>query len=105
MYDAITEVITKMNPFICFAIAIVMTVVVLMHKLKRFHVSRLLALFCWYFLVIFSVSWLLFHVVDMFTQKENLASVVSYAYIISYTPVYLCAVVAAFMYPKKSVSS
>ena len=100
MYKAVIDVMSKMNPFVCLAVAVVLMLVVIFRRIDRFGIPRSLALVCWYILVIFSLAWIVFHAVDMFSQGDYLGGVTSVVLLISYSPVYICAIVAAFMYPK-----
>jgi amino acid permease len=102
-YEAIIGVMSRMNPILYMVLAISLTLVIVFRKRDRFGISRSIALACWYVLVLFSLLWLAFHVVDLFSQRDRQSGLTSVVYLISFLPVFLCAIIAAFMYPKARV--
>jgi hypothetical protein len=99
-YEAIIGVMSRMNPILFMVLAIALALVVVFRRIDRFGISRSVALACWYVLVLFSLSWLAFHVIDLFSQKDRQSGLTSVVYLISFSPVFLCAIIVAFMYPK-----
>lgn len=102
-YEAIIGVMSGMNPIWYMVLAIALTLVIVFRKMDRFGISRSIALACWYVLVLFSLSWLAFHVVDLFSQKDRQSGLTSVVYLISFLPVFLCAIIVSFMYPKAKI--
>jgi hypothetical protein len=99
-YEAVIAGMSRMNPLLYMVIAIVLTLVVVFRRIDRFGISRSIARACWYVLVLFSVSWLAFHVIDLFSQRDRQSGLTSVVYLISFSPVFLCAIIVTFMYPK-----
>jgi predicted PurR-regulated permease PerM len=72
-YEAVIGGMSRMNPVLYMVLAIVLTLVLVFRRMDRFGISRSIALACWYVLVLFSLSWLAFHVIDLFSRRGRLA--------------------------------
>lgn len=99
--DSIAALSNTLNPFVVYGFAAFLTLLVVLNRTQLITLPRPLVLICWYIVVGLAVLWLLFHIVYFFTHNPRDAGLVAIALALSFTPVYLCALILLFMYPKK----
>ena len=101
----IGALIGKLNVFVVYGLAVVLTALVSVHRLGLARLPRALVLGCWYAVVAMAFSWLAFHVAYFLTHNPRDSGLAAIARMLSFVPVYVCALIVLFMYPKKQLSA
>jgi len=102
--ESIGALTSSLNPFVVYGFAVFLTLLVILNRARLVILPRPLVLVSWYTVVVLAVSWLLFHGVYIFTHDAGRSRLVSFALILSFSPVYVCALIVLFMYPRKPPS-
>ncbi|VXC63702.1 membrane hypothetical protein [Massilia sp. 9I] len=100
--NSIGALTSKLDIFYVYGFTAFLTLLVILHKLRLVVLPRPLILFSWYGVVGLAASWLAFHSLYFFSHHEGASRLVTYALIFSFIPVYICALVLLFIYPKKT---
>lgn len=98
---AIENFIYAINPFLIYGFIILLTLVVVSNKMRLIMLPRLVVTISWFVVIGFALSWLLFHVFALLGTHSQITGLAVIARILQYIPVYICAAVVLFMYPKK----
>lgn len=88
---------------VVYGVVAVLTLLVILRKARLIKLPRQFALVTWYAVIVIGLSWLLFFSVYMFLHHDGSSRLAGLAYILSFTPVYICGLVLLFAYPKKAV--
>ena len=99
--DSIGKYIWQLDPFLVYGFAIFLTLLVISNRTRLVTLPRPLVLFSWYAVIAIAVSWLLFHFVYLLSHDSRDVGLAVIARILQFSPVYLCALIVLFMYPKK----
>lgn len=99
--DSIEAFIYALNPFFIYGLTILLTLVVVLNRLRVVKLPRSLVVLSWYAVVVLALSWLLFHVVSLLNSGSQIVGLASIARMLQFVPIYICAVIVLFMYPKK----
>ena len=94
-----------LNPFVVYGLPALLTLGVILHRARVVTLPRPLVLICWYSVVGLASMWLLFHIIYYTGRNPRDSGLVTIARIIGFAPVYLCAVILLFIYPKKPPSA
>ena len=97
----ISVVLSKVNLPIVYACAVILTLLVIGRRYRLFDIPRLVALSSWYVVVVAACGWLLFHLLYLATGDKRDVGLASLVHVLTFVPVYLCALVLAFYYPGK----
>jgi hypothetical protein len=93
-----------LNLFIIYGFSAFLTLLVILDRKQKIIFARPLILISWWLVVTVAVSWLLFHVVYMLKHEDGASRLVAFSLILSFLPVYVCAVVLLFTYPARRKS-
>jgi hypothetical protein len=103
--DSIRAHLNELNAFVIYGFAAFFTLLVILNRSRQITLPRPLVLIGWYTVVMLAVSWLLFHLIYFFTHSPRDGGLVLIAGTLSFIPVYVCALIVLFMYPKKTTDA
>ena len=92
---------SDLNIFWIYGIVAIPTLLVLLDRLRLFKLPRPLLLLSWYAVVLLATSWLLFHVIYFFAHNPRDSGLATIARGLSFLPIYVYALILAFVYPMK----
>lgn len=101
MLDDIAYLLGSLNIYLIYGTAAALTVVPILYRTGLLRVPRLVALACWYAVILMALSWLAFHAAYFATHDPRDSGLGTLARTLAFVPVYVCALVTAFAYPKK----
>jgi hypothetical protein len=101
----IGALMSKLNVFVVYGLAAGLTLLVIVHRVRLVRLPRALVLGCWYAVVAMAFSWLGFHVVYLLSHNPRDSGLAAIARILAFVPIYVCALIVLFMYPKKQLSA
>ena len=99
--DDIAHMVWSLNVYFIYGVAAVLTVMLILYRIGLLRVPRSVALACWYAVILMALSWLAFHAAYFATHNPRDSGLATLARTLSFVPVYVCALVSAFAYPKK----
>ena len=99
--DDIAYMLGSLNIYIIYGTAAALTVVPILYRTGLLRVPRPLALVCWYAVILMAVSWLAFHAAYFATHDPRDSGLGTLARTLAFVPVYACALIVAFAYPRK----
>lgn len=99
--DALSAVLGMVNLPVVYACAVALSLLVIGRKYRLLNVPRSVALASWYVVVGAACSWLLFHVLYLLTGDGRDIGLASLVHVLTFVPVYACALVLTFFYPRK----
>lgn len=98
--DDIASILGSLNIYLIYGAAAVLTVILILNRLDVLMVPRQVALICWYGIILMALSWLAFHAAYYATHDPRDSGLATLAGVLAFVPVYVCALIAAFVYPK-----
>lgn len=101
MLDDIAYLLGSLNIYLIYGMAAALTVVPILYRTGLLQVPRLVALACWYAVIVIALSWLAFHAAYFATHDPRDAGLATLVRTLAFVPVYSCALIAAFVYPRK----
>jgi small neutral amino acid transporter SnatA (MarC family) len=100
--DSILDFIYGLNPFVIYGFAVFLTLLVILRRTRPLALPRPLALISWYTVLALAVSWLVFHIAYFLNHDPRDVGLAVIGRILGFTPVYVCALIVLFMYPRKT---
>lgn len=100
-FDDITRMMGSWNIYLIYGAAVALTVVLTFYRIGVLRVPRWVALVCWYTVILMALLWLAFWAAYFAAHDPRNSGLATLARVLSFLPVYVCALIAAFVYPKK----
>ena len=99
--DFIGGLSNTLNPFVIYSVSALLTLLVILDRRKKIALPRIIILVSWYLVITIAVLWLLFHIAYMLKHEDGASRLVAYSLIFSFLPVYICAGILLFIYPRR----
>lgn len=100
-FDDITRMMGSLNIYLIYGTAAALTVVLTLYRIGVLQVPRWVALLCLYSIILMALLWLAFWVSYSAAHDPRDSGLATLARVLSFLPVYGCAQISAFVYPKK----
>lgn len=101
--SSVEEFIYAVNPYTVYGFTILLTLLVILNRTPILTLPRSLVMVSWYSVVTLALSWLFFHIASLFNSQSQIVGLAVVARMLQFVPVYVCALIVLFMYPKKSL--
>ena len=100
-FEDLADMLGSVNIYVLYGVPAALTVGLILYRNGLLRMPRLLALAVWYAIIVTALFWLVFHMVYFATHNPRDSGMATLANILSFIPVYVCALIAAFVYPRK----
>lgn len=100
-FNAISRILMELNLSVVYTIAVALTLIVVLHRTGVFIVPRAMALLSWYLVLFAAACWAFFHIIYLLAGDARDIGLASVVQLLTFVPVYVCALIVVFMYPKK----
>lgn len=99
--DEIADMLGSLNIYLIYGTAAALTVVLILYRIGVLGVPHGLATACWYGVIPMVLLWLAVWAAYFAAHDPRDSGLATLARILSFLPVYVCALIAAFVYPRK----